>query len=49
MAEAIIKLLKDKKLREKLGHAGKEYAKQFDWAVLGKKMEELILDSIKSK
>jgi len=42
LAEAIIKLLKDKKLRKKLGKNGKKYAKQFSWNRSAKKFEDVI-------
>ncbi len=42
IAEAIIKLLKDKKLRIKLGKNGKMYTKKFSWNKSTKRLEDII-------
>lgn len=42
IAEAIIKLLKDKNLRKELGKNGKKYAKQFSWNKSAGKFEDVV-------
>lgn len=42
LAEAIIKLLKDKKLRIRLGKNGKIYTKKFSWNISARKFENAI-------
>ena len=42
LAEAIIKLLKDEKLRIRLGKNGKIYTKKFSWSLSAKKFENVI-------
>jgi phosphatidylinositol alpha-mannosyltransferase len=38
LAEAIIKLIRDKKLREEMGKRGKPRAQEFDWKVISRKI-----------
>lgn len=42
LAEALIKLLKDKKLRDRLGTQGKQYTKRFSWETSAKILEKTI-------
>jgi glycosyltransferase involved in cell wall biosynthesis len=49
VGKAIIRLLKNRRLREKLGREAKEYAKRFKTSHLAKKFESIIKKTINSK
>jgi phosphatidylinositol alpha-mannosyltransferase len=38
LADAILTLIRDAELRQKMGERGKEYARQFDWPVLAERL-----------
>lgn len=48
-AEKIKLLSRDKALCERMGRAGREWAKKFDWNVVGKDFERIYLSTIKSR
>lgn len=46
LAEKIVKLLKDKKLRDEMGKSAKEKAKQFEWSKIAEKTVEVYKEVI---
>jgi phosphatidyl-myo-inositol alpha-mannosyltransferase len=52
LAEAILKLIRDKKLREEMGERGKPRARDFDWEVISRKIMgvyKAVLNRVKTK
>ncbi len=49
MYEKLDLLISDRELREKMGNAGSEYVKKFDWNVIAKKWEEIFINAIEKK
>ena len=43
LAEDIIRLIKDKELRESLAHAATEKARQYDISIIGRQWEQLFM------
>jgi phosphatidylinositol alpha-mannosyltransferase len=48
LAEAILKLIKDKKLRQQMGKRGIQKAKQYDWSIIAGKLIELYKKTLKN-
>jgi phosphatidylinositol alpha-mannosyltransferase len=46
LAEAILKFIKDKKLRDEMGVRGKPRAEQFDWSVISHKIMDIYLRTL---
>jgi phosphatidylinositol alpha-mannosyltransferase len=46
LAEAILKLVKDEKLRQEMGTRGKPRAQQFDWSVIAQKVMDFYLATL---
>jgi len=52
LAEAILKLIKDKKLRQEMGARGKPRAQQFDWSIIAQRLMDVyteILDRVNNR
>lgn len=49
IAEKIVQLLRDKKLRERMGEAGRKFVEKFDWDVIADRTLEVYQGAIKSR
>jgi phosphatidylinositol alpha-mannosyltransferase len=47
-AEAILKLIKDKKLRQQMGQRGLQKAKHYDWSIIAAKLLDIYKNAIKA-
>jgi phosphatidylinositol alpha-mannosyltransferase len=46
LAEAILKLIKDKKLRQEMGARGKPRAQQFDWSIIAQRLMDFYTETL---
>lgn len=49
IAEKLIQLLKDEKLRKRMGEAGRKFAEKFDWDVIAGRTLEVYQEALKSR
>jgi glycosyltransferase involved in cell wall biosynthesis len=49
IAEKIVQLLRDKKLRERMGNTGRKFVEKFDWDVIADRTLEVYQEAIKSR